>query len=294
MAGTIPENYIEAKLSVSREMADAVCNYIIDNITSGLVLEEEDESTVTAITFYVTPDKESVFRTGLPLYLSDVFGSLNQAPPVVQEKTIKNVEWVEEYKRSIQPVRIAEDIVVRPHWHDRQPETRFDIMIEPKMAFGTGTHETTRSCLAVIRRQFRSGMTFLDVGTGSGILSILAAQMGASRIKAIDYDVAAVNNARENFAINQISAPHEILFGSIERAEHDRPYDFVCANIIKSTILPMLKRLVSLTAPGGRLVLSGLLTQDEAETTQALIDLGQLRFEIVIDNKWLTYVVDRQ
>ncbi len=86
MAGTIPENYIEAKLTVSREMADAVCNYIIDNITSGLVLEEEDESTVTAITFYVTPDKESVFRTGLPLYLSDVFGSLNQAPPVVSGK----------------------------------------------------------------------------------------------------------------------------------------------------------------------------------------------------------------
>ena len=294
MTSTMPDSYIEASLTVSREMADAVCNFVIDNITSGLVLEEEDESPVTAITFYVSPDKEPIFRGAFPAYLADVYGSMNQTPPSVQEKVIKNVEWVEEYKRSIQPVRIADDIVVRPHWHERQPNTKYDIMIEPKMAFGTGTHETTRSCLAVIRKHFKPGLRFLDMGTGSGILSILASQLEAAYIKAIDYDVTAVQNCSENFVINGITTPNEVLFGSIEKAERDQPYDFVCANIIKSTILPMLRRLIALTAPGGTLVLSGLLTQDEEEVTQALIEQNQSRFEIVVDNKWLTFVVDRQ
>jgi ribosomal protein L11 methyltransferase len=290
----MPDSYIEARITVLREMADAICNFIIDNITSGLVLEEEDESPVTTITFYVSPDKEPVFRGAFLAYLADVYGSMNQAPPGVQEKSIKNVEWVEEYKRSIQPVRIAEDIVVRPHWHERQPETKYDIMIEPKMAFGTGTHETTRSCLALIRKHFKPGMRFLDLGTGSGILSILASQMGAGYIKAIDYDVTAVQNCRENFVINGITTPGDVLFGSIEKAERDQPYDFVCANIIKSTILPMLRRLILLTAPGGTLVLSGLLTQDEEEVDQALTQENQPKFEKVLDNKWLTYLVEKQ
>lgn len=294
MQAEMPDSYIEARLTVARTMADAVCNFIIDNITSGLVLEEEDESPDTIITFYVAPDKESAFRQGLPTYLSDVYGPLGQPVPKIAEKQIKNVEWVEEYKASIQPVRIADDIVVRPKWHDRQPNTKYDIVIEPKMAFGTGTHETTRSCLAVIRKNFQPGMRFLDMGTGSGILSILAAQMGATYIKAIDYDVTAVQNCQENFQINEIKAPHDILFGSVEKAADDPVYDFVCANIIKSTILPMLRRLIGLTAPTGTLVLSGLLTQDEEEVTQALQGLGHSKFEIVVDNKWLTYVIPRQ
>lgn len=294
MQAAMPDSYLEARVTVAREMADAICNFIIDNITNGLVLEEEDDSPDTTITFYVAPDKESVFHQLMPAYLADVYGTLKQPVPAISEKQIKNVEWVEEYKASIQPVRIAEQIVVRPRWHDRQPNTKYDIIIDPKMAFGTGTHETTRSCLAVILKQFQPGMRFLDMGTGSGILSILASQMGASYIKAIDYDVAAVQNCQENFEINGIGTPNDIMFGSVEKAERDQPYDIVCANIIKSTILPMLRRLINLTAPNGKLILSGLLTQDEEEVTQALREMGHPKFEIVVDNKWLTYLVPRQ
>lgn len=291
MANTSPEQYIEARLEVPREHADAVCNYIIDNITSGLVLEEEEASPYTGILFYVPDEKAKTYGAPLSEYLTEILGPQTGLVPAVRERMIKNVEWTEEYRKSIQPVRIAGDIVIRPQWHPRQPDTKYDIVIEPRMAFGTGTHETTRSCLTVIRRRLKPGARFLDLGTGSGILSMLASQMGASYIKAIDYDLTAVNNCRENFDINQVDTPHDIQFGSIDKCERDRPYDFVCANIIKSTILPILPRLIRLTVPDGILVLSGMLTQDEREVTAALYENHENKFEILRDDKWLTYTV---
>jgi ribosomal protein L11 methyltransferase len=291
---TIPDQFLEVRIEVPREQADAVCNYVIDNITNGLVLEEEEASDVTGIVFYVPDDKAESFRAPLKQYIEDVFSHADLPIPDMRERMIKNVEWTEEYRKSVQPIRIAGDVLIRPPWHPTQPDAAYDIQIEPKMAFGTGTHETTRSCLTIIRRRFTKGDRFLDLGTGSGILSILASRMGASYIKAIDYDLAAVNNCKENFEINQVNTPNEILFGSIEKCERDDPYDFVCANIIKSTILPIIPRLIKLTRSGGTLVLSGLLTPDEPDISATLTENGESNFEIMPDEKWLTFTVIRK
>ena len=287
---TAPESYIEVKLQVPREQCDAVCNFIVDNITNGMVLEDEEHSPVTGITFYVPSNDQKDYRRALSDYLAII---LPGEPPPLQEKTVQNVEWVEQYKESVQPIWIAGDVLVRATWHPADPSAKYELVIEPKMAFGTGSHETTRSCLQIIRERFHPGMRFLDLGTGSGILSILADKMGAKYIKAIDYDLVAVDNSKENFVINGVRAPHEILFGSIEKCAKDQPYDFVCANIIKSTILPMLSPLVKLTANGGFLVLSGLLDTDEEETTTALAQAGLRDFSILRDNKWITYTIRR-
>jgi ribosomal protein L11 methyltransferase len=291
---TVPEQYLEVRIEVPREQADAICNYVIDNITNGLVLEDEEASLNTAIIFYVPEDKAQSYQSPLEEYLSEVCSSNNFPKPELRERMIKNVEWTEEYRKSVQPIMIAGDILIRPPWHDPRPEAKYDIVIEPKMAFGTGTHETTRSCLAIIRQRFQAGMRFLDMGTGSGILSILASRMGAQYIRSIDYDLAAVNNCKENFELNKVDTPNDVLFGSIEKCERDEPYDFVCANIIKSTILPIIPRLIRLTKSNGILVLSGLLTQDEGEITAALEEHGQAEFEILPDNKWLTYTVRKR
>ena len=293
MEGDRPEFYTEAKLRVPRRNVDAVCNFIIDNITSGLVLEEEEGSQETGITFYV-PGGEREYRTALIDYLKQVFSDGATAIPEIEERIIKNVEWVEQYKSSVKPIKIGEDIVVRPTWDTSQTEARYEIVIEPKMAFGTGSHETTRSCLKIVRQRFRPGMTFLDLGCGSGILSILASKMGAEFILAIDYDIAAVENCRENFVINEVSTPHEIVFGSIEKCDGHKPFNFVCANIIKSVILPILDRLIDITEAGGLLVLSGLLPPDEAEITARLEELGQSDFTIMPDNQWLSYIIQKR
>lgn len=284
-----PERYVEAHLVLPRVHADAVCNFIIENIAPGLVLEDEEDAPTVGVTFYV-PGGESSYQHGLAAYLKSIAPDLQVT---IDERPVRSVEWVEQYKSSVKPISIGEDIVVRPTWAPREPGTRFDIIIEPKMAFGTGSHETTRSCLIAIRKRFQSGWRFLDVGCGSGILSILASQMGASAITAIDYDLTAVENCRENLSLNGVGAPADVLFGSIEKADPARPYQCVCANIIKSTILPMLDRLWDRTASPGVLILSGLLTEDEADMRTAVGKFNPRALEIIRDGKWVTFVIDK-
>jgi ribosomal protein L11 methyltransferase len=283
--------YRELRLVTPCHHADAVCDFIIQYITGGLVLDEEEQSPTTGITFYVPTDEEKQMLADLAKFVSTLDGMGSFGEKDILSRTMQGSEWEEAYRKSVTPVMVGDDIVVRPPWSDSMAAYRHQIIIEPKMAFGTGRHETTRSCLAVIRNRFRSGMSFLDLGCGSGILSILAAQLGARYIKAIDYDLTAVDNCRDNFVVNSISTPSDIVFGSIEKTSGDEPYDFVCSNIIKTTIIDMLPRLKSLTKPGGLLVMSGLLNQDEPDISTKLTGLRLTDFTIMRDGDWLTYTV---
>ena len=284
-------DYRELRLEAPRHHADAVCDFIIQYITGGLVLDEEEQSSKTGITFYVPKHEEKEMLTHLAQFVSSLEGMSSFAEGDIVSRETQGSEWEEAYRRSVTPVIVGDDIIVRPPWSDPMSAYKHQIIIEPKMAFGTGRHETTRSCLAVIHNRFQTGASFLDLGCGSGILSILAAQMGARYIKAIDYDLTAVDNCRENFVVNDVQARHDIVFGSIEKTTGDEPYNFVCSNIIKTTILDMLPRLRTLTKPGGLLVMSGLLNQDEADISNALTRLGLTDFTILRDGDWLTFTV---
>jgi len=293
MAAEKKLEYIEARVEVPSELTDVVCDFIIENITSGLVIEEEEESDLTGVIFYVPTDIDGTFRGRLTEYLSGLASEKMPEPPQLRERIIGDIDWIEKYRESARPAWIGCDIVVRPEWHQLESPVKYDIIVEPRMAFGTGSHETTQTCLRMIREHFRPGMRFLDVGTGSGILSILADKMGASYIKAIDYDEVATDNCRENFKINNVTTLHDIQFGSIECCENDEPYQFVCANIIKSTILPMLPGLLSVIAVSGVLVLSGLLEEDMAEIEDSLRQHGQDDISVQRQNEWVTCVIRR-
>lgn len=208
----------------------------------------------------------------------------------VRDMNVREVEqrdWLEEWKKNWQPVQVGR-FIIAPPWSelDDKPD-RCVIRIEPGMAFGTGTHETTRLCLAAMQSYFEGG-SFLDVGTGTGILAIAAAACApGAHVEACDTDAEAIQIARENAVANGVAERINFHVGSVD--EQTSSADFICANLTADVIAPMLPTLVALSC--GRLVLSGILeTQVEAIVEQ----LGQLAItdvEIARDGEWVAIIV---
>ncbi len=281
-----PVNYIEAALTVPREIHDAVCNFIIENYSGGLVLEEDDKSTLVGIKFHVPKTKGDGFRTELADYIERLMPGKSFRSNNIKTRTIKNVEWEDAYRRSVRPTTV-ENVVIRPPWVTGDFESKLEIIIEPKMAFGTGSHETTKLCIREILNYFKPGQTFFDLGCGSGILSILAAKLGGKIVKGVDIDLMSTQNAIENIGINGVQDTVIVESGSIERAAEDPPYDFLVANLIKSTILELYEKINAAVRSGGIIVLSGLLQEDKNEILHMLGEFDILKYNINQDAQWL-------
>ena len=292
MTVPVPEAYLEVRVELPQELVDAACDFIIEHIASGIVLEDEEDAATTGVIFYV-PESPTEYRATLDRFLSRQIPERLTSMPEIRERRVDNAEWLDRYRESVRLIRITDDLIVRPTLISPTSD-RYQLILEPKMAFGTGSHATTRSCLKIIRERFQPGGRFLDMGCGSGILSVLADQMGAAYIKAIDYDLAAVANCRENFEINGVQTPHDIMVGSIEKCERDNSYHCVCANIIRTTIITMLDRLLRLTLPDGILILSGLLEKDESAIADALCSCGQTDLHLDRDEEWITFTVEKK
>jgi ribosomal protein L11 methyltransferase len=202
-------------------------------------------------------------------------------------REIEERDWLGEWKQSWQPVEIGR-FIIAPPWSDvSDRHDRLIIRIEPGMAFGTGTHETTRLCLDAIQKHF-SGGSFLDVGTGTGILAIAAAKLfPEARVEGCDTDEAVIAIARENAALNGIAQHIDFRTGSVD--ESTASADLVCANLTADVINQILPTLVSLSC--GKLILSGIL-ETQIELVQAgLHACGIDEFEITQDGEWVALIV---
>jgi len=208
----------------------------------------------------------------------------------VRDMSVREVEerdWLEEWKQSWQPVEIGR-FIIAPPWSDiSDRHDRLIIRIEPGMAFGTGTHETTRLCLDAIQKHF-SGGSFLDVGTGTGILAIAAAKLvPEARVEACDTDEAAVAIARENAEANGVAEQINFRVGSVDDSTPSA--DLVCANLTADVINQMLPTLVSLSC--GKLILSGILETQIELVQSGLHACGIDDFEIAQDGEWVALII---
>jgi len=285
--------YLEISFYIPREHSEAVCNYIVENFSAGLILDEEERRDEVGIRFYIERDDSVAVKEQLSRYLRQLenLGEFDQGK--IHTQSVEEFSWVETFRKSVKPI-ILEGIVVRPPWTEIDLPGAIDIVIEPKMAFGTGSHESTKLCLEAILAHFKPGRSFFDLGCGSGILSILAAKMNGNRIKGVDIDGDAVENARENIEINGVADKVEISLGSLVVAESDRPYDFVAANLIITTIEELYDRLSNIVRPGGVIVLSGLLTEDEARTRK-LLDRDDIEhYDITRDGEWIAFIIRKK
>jgi len=235
--------------------------------------------------FAATPDRERV-RYEL-LEALRIYGLPSSSVRDINVREVAQRDWLEEWKQNWQPVEIGRFIIAPPWSNLGDVHDRLVIRIEPGMAFGTGTHETTRLCLEAIEKHFAGG-SFLDVGTGTGILAIAAAKLfPGARIEACDTDEMAIQIARENAAANGVSDQIDFRAGSVE--ESTASADLVCANLTADVIVQILPSLVSLTC--GKLVLSGIL-ETQVEMVQAgLHDNGIDDFQIEQDGEWVALVV---
>jgi ribosomal protein L11 methyltransferase len=238
------------------------------------------------IGYYDAPVEESEIR----LALLDALRIYDFDPSFLIDLKVSEVadrDWLAEWKKDWQPVEVGR-FIVAPPWSDvTAAHNRIVIRIEPGMAFGTGTHETTRLCLKAVEKYYRGG-SFLDVGTGTGVLAIAAVKMfPEARVEAVDTDAEAVEIARENARLNDVGDKIIFRVGTVE--EQTSSADFICANLTAPVIVDLLPLLLGATC--GRLVLSGILDSQIDLVEANLRELGAAILESEQDGEWIALVV---
>ena len=208
-----------------------------------------------------------------------------------------NVDWIEQYKKGVAPVAVGK-FYVRPSWCEiSQDPALIDLLIDPALAFGSGHHESTNMCLALLSELAHDGMSALDVGCGSGILSIAMKKLGA-KVSACDTDEQAVTATQQNAEKNGVQID-KIWLGSVSglseqgsSAAAQPQFDLVVANIIADVILILSADLKKALKPGGKLVLSGILEKYKDRIEQAFSDLNFVQMKK--QNEWLSFVYERK
>jgi len=202
----------------------------------------------------------------------------------IDSKKVENLDWDAEWKKHWKPTE-TEKFIIAPTWADVSKSGKILIRIDPKMAFGTGTHETTRLSLKAIEDHYKEGMSFLDVGTGTGILSIAVSKLSSSnppRIFACDIDSDSISIAKETAELNQA----EISFFEGSISNETEPHDFVCANVTADVIIPMLDLLIKKSSCV--LILSGILAIERQEIVESLSEHGVHDPSIETMGEWVS------
>lgn len=193
--------------------------------------------------------------------------------------------WNEEWERNFQPVVVDGFCTVRADFHEPNPSTPYEIIIMPKMTFGTGHHATTQLMMEAMQSLAIKNKTVLDFGTGTGILAILAAMLGAKTITGIENEQWSCENAVFNASRNNIEN-FNVHFGSLEQVEGQQ-YDIILANINRHILLQYMQGMATLLTPGGQLLMSGILIEDETIVSEAAVQVGLTLHKVATKNNWM-------
>lgn len=242
--------------------------------------DPQDNDGTAKVHFYMEP--ENCEPEKIMLQVQDILGEIkeycNIGRGTVTLSETEDKDWINNWKAYFKPFRASENIVIKPTWEKYEKEKESDILVEidPGIAFGTGSHETTRLCIQALSTYVEEGSSVLDVGCGSGILSIAALKLGAAHATAIDIDEIAVKVAAENFAVNQIPASQYSLFDGdlisnpFLKVKAGTSHDIVVANILADVIIPLTGIIRPHLRKDGIYITSGILNTKEEEVREAL------------------------
>jgi ribosomal protein L11 methyltransferase len=283
------------EINVQPEAAEAI-EYAFNSLESlGTEinhLRKSDVEGVTVIGYFNDLPGDETVQDEIH-YALKIYGFTEDVVKTTERREVIDRDWLSEWKKHWKPTEVA-GFIISPPWESPDAAGKIVISIEPNMAFGTGTHETTQLCLSAIDRNYVAGESFLDIGTGTGILSIAAAKMneaagfGQVEMYACDTDKDSVVIAIENASLNGVAGAVEYRLGPITDATPR--FDFICANLTLDVILPNLEAILSKARR--MLVLSGILVVQEEEIIGELGRMGYPNSEVHRAGEWISVTVD--
>ena len=265
--------WLEVSMTVNGELAEAISEVLDRFVSNGVVIESgvkyndaEDEGTPfgpVRIYGYLAIDEQIEEQRQRLLEALYFLGRI-QPLPEPTFRTIEDEDWMAAWKKHYRPILIGKKLLILPAWIEREDPGRVAVKIDPSMAFGTGTHPTTQLCLEMVEDYTLPGINVIDVGCGSGILSVAALKLGAGHALGVDIDNAAVISSKENAEANEVLERLEVGIGSVTELLEGkfslRQAPLVLANILAPVIIRLFDAgLADLVEPGGILILSGIL-----------------------------------
>ncbi|MCE7794198.1 50S ribosomal protein L11 methyltransferase [Salipaludibacillus sp. CUR1] len=307
----------EICIHTTQEAVEPVSHILHEAGASGVVIEDPDDlnrdwETTYGEIYELSPDDYPEEGVLLKAYLP-VNSFLGEAVEEIKEainqllvydidlgnnkvtlSEVNEEEWATAWKKYYKPVKVSDHITITPTWEDYSPVQDSEIIIEldPGMAFGTGTHPTTVLCIQALERHLNQGDTVLDVGTGTGVLSIAAAKLGASQVDALDLDEVAVKSAKINTKLNKVHDKVSVRQNNLlENTDHSP--DLIVANILAEVIRGMSGEAFTSLKPGGKLITSGIIQTKREMVREALQSSGFYIEEIIEMEDWLSFTAKK-
>lgn len=308
----------EIAIHTTHAATEAVANIFHEAGASGVIIEDSREPTIERENIFGEiydldkndfPAEGVIVKAYLPVNsflietMKDIEQSIAQLPSFgldvglnkIQTSEVDEEDWATAWKQYYHPVKISSRFTIVPTWEDYTPVESDELIVEldPGMAFGTGTHPTTVMCMQALEKYVRKGDTIVDVGTGSGVLSIGAAMLGAKSVHALDLDEVAVIAARENIALNKVDDIVEVTKGNLLESIHVEP-NMIVANILADIIMSFSADAAQLLPTDGLFIVSGIIGDKREEVKADLIGKGFEIVEAVLMEDWVALVAKKK
>ncbi|HEY3424138.1 MAG TPA: 50S ribosomal protein L11 methyltransferase [Negativicutes bacterium] len=304
--------WAEISIKTTHEATEAVANIFHDLGASGVVIEdpelinsyrrsgtwdycaipEEVDTEVVTIKAYLPVDNQldEKLRFFEERINELAQHNLDKGQGAINWCEIKEEDWASSWKEYFHPIKIAERIVIKPSWEAYEPlADELVIELDPGMAFGTGTHQSTAMSSRFLEEVLKPGDVVFDIGTGSGILAVAAAKLGAASVKAVDFDPVAVRVAEENIAMNQVGNIVQVTQGDLFTGIIGKA-DIIIANIIADVIIKMLPDVPAYLQTSGFFIASGIITERLGDVTAAMLEHNLIVEKVQEEGCWVAMV----
>jgi ribosomal protein L11 methyltransferase len=300
------DKWVRFRLYAPSELDEALSNYLTEMGAQGVFeeylepgvsdLPEPDTQDERVLNAYFPSDADDAKRAATLQAYIDCLAELfpDKEKPTFNTEVIVDPQWGEVWKRYFKPLRISKNIIVKPSWERYSATGRETVVeIDPGMAFGTGQHPSTSMCLEAMEEILLKDRSFpkwrvLDVGTGTGILGISAAKLGASTVLCVDIDPQAVEIAHKNVAVNHVGDRVVIVSSDVARIKGS--FELIVANLTAETLIKIKSHLVKMMEKGGYLVISGIIEKNRQDVEKAFTRDDLIQHRVIADKEWVCYV----